>query len=532
MSSRATEEGSGGLHGRPKRRCNESKNDESDNPATPKKKLKTVGPQEMDEIDKYVKTLRPNVVSIAEKLDILMLQGKIRFEHNERKKILSPGRKVANASATMRVASLLGRKKNLVAQVWSDYVNGIPFAVAQVKGNYRLKSTRVPRSRLLTSLVQRFVRERREIRQRTVAKDVMDFLDGLGFITVDRKSKKDVNAALRSVQRYLLALGYKRGKKKGMQNYRLREENIRKRDEYVQLMTAVNQDPARRVVYMDESYIHKNYQRNDDSLFDPNDEQDMEVKAMHKGRRYCFIAAIIDEDQTLSNVAEQEKPEAAKAHLLLDTLDIFEGGKQTVDYHGMFVTEYFVGWMKKLLDVLSLLDIHNAVIVMDNAKYHKTLPDGTPKCSWSKQNLLDYCRLKNITIGEGDLKTVLWGRVKDFVKQNVKPIIVSMAEDAGHTVVWSPPHHSDLQPIELVWANVKGTVGRQYTTQTTFQDVKNRLERAFIELQSKTVAGCIRKANYHLKELLDHILAMENTADESDDDESDSSDEEGSVVDV
>ena len=465
--------------------------------------------------------MRQPVLSIAEKVDIVLLQGRIRYEHNEMQKLCSPGRKVRNARATKRTAELLGRKEALVGQVWSDYVNGIPLTVAKTAGNYRLKSTRVPRSRLVTSLLQHFVRERRQIRQRTVAKDVVDYLDGCGYITVDREKKKDVNAALRSVQRYLQRLGYKRGKKKGMQNYRLREENIRKRDEYVQFMTAVNKDPTRRVVYTDESYIHKNYQRNDDSLFDPNDEQDMEVKAMHKGRRYCFIAAIIDEDQTLSNVAEEEKPEAAKAHLLLDTLDIFVGGKQTVDYHGMFVTEYFVDWMKKLLEVLSRMDIHNTVIVVDNAKYHKTLPDGTPKCSWTKQKLVDYCRLKSIPIDERDLKSVLWGRVKAFVKENVKPIIVSMAEDAGHTVVWSPPHYSDLQPIELVWANVKGTVGRQYTTQTTFQDVNTRLERAFIELQSKTVAGCIRKANMHLNQLLEHILAMEGVVDESDRDSSD-----------
>jgi len=79
-------------------------------------------------------------------------------------------------------------------------------------------------------------------------------------------------------------------------------------------MTTVNADPARRVVYMVESYIYKNYQRIDDSLFDSNDEQDMGVNAMHKGRRYCFIAAIIDEDKSLENVPSQERPDVSKAH--------------------------------------------------------------------------------------------------------------------------------------------------------------------------------------------------------------------------
>jgi len=144
-------------------------------------------------------------------------------------------------------------------------------------------------------------------------------------------------------------------------------------------MTALNQDPTRRAVYMDESNIHKNYQGHDDSLFDPNDEQDLEVKAMHKERRYCFIDAIIDEDPTFSEISEEEKPASAKAHLMLDTLDVFEGGKQTVNYHGMFDTKYFVDWMVKLLEALDKRTIHN-VIVMDNANITRLSQKGLQKC--------------------------------------------------------------------------------------------------------------------------------------------------------
>ena len=48
-----------------------------------------------------------------------------------------------------------------------------------------------------------------------------------------------------------------------------------------------------REVYMDESYIHEHYHRNDDSIWDPTDEQDVQQsKDCHKGRRYCFACAI------------------------------------------------------------------------------------------------------------------------------------------------------------------------------------------------------------------------------------------------
>ena len=69
---------------------------------------------------------------------------------------------------------------------WSDYVNGIPWTVAKTAGNDWLKIPRVPGSRLIATRVQHFVRERRQIRQRTIAKDVMDY----------GENKKDVHAAL------------------------------------------------------------------------------------------------------------------------------------------------------------------------------------------------------------------------------------------------------------------------------------------------------------------------------------------------
>ena len=241
--------------------------------------------------------------------------------------------------------------------------------------------------------------------------------------------------------------------------YRLKEENIRKRDAYVQQMTEANNDVSRRIVYIDESYIHKNYHRHDDSIFDLNDEQDLETKAQHKGKRYCFIAAIIDDDRRpeVMSIPEEIRPAIHKAGLMHKTLDIFEGGKkQTVDYHGMFNMAYFINWMKKLLEALAARNVQNALIVMDNAKYHKSLLEGTLKGSWKKQRMVEYCLEHNIPFDPSDLKSIIWDRLRKHVEENIKPVIVAMAEALGHKVVWSPPHHSDLQPIELAGRTLKG----------------------------------------------------------------------------
>ncbi|ETK80357.1 hypothetical protein L915_13948 [Phytophthora nicotianae] len=87
-----------------------------------------------------------------------------------------------------------------------------------------------------------------------------------------------------------------------------------------------------------------------------------------------------------------------------------------------------------------------------------------------------------LSFNHTELKAVLWAQLKPYVQQNVKPVVVAMAEKEKPAVLFTPPHHSNLQPIETVWAAVKGEVGRQYTAETTFQQVRDRLVTSFRSL--------------------------------------------------
>ena len=88
-----------------------------------------------------------------------------------------------------------------------------------------------------------------------------------------------------------------------------------------------------------------------------------------------------------------------------------------------------------------------------------------------------------------DLKNVIWRRIKVYIRDQVKPVIVAMAEYKGHTSLWSTPYHSDLQLIVIVWANMSREQWAGSTKNTTFNDVKVRLDHAFATLDSKTVTG-------------------------------------------
>ena len=142
------------------------------------------------------------------------------------------------------------------------------------------------------------------------------------------------------------------------------------------------------------------------------------------------------------------------------------------------------------------------MIFIENIKYHKTLLEENPKISWKNKQLTKNWYMKKNPTHKNYIKLVLWGRVKIFIKETVKPIIVSLVEESGHTIVWSPPHHIYLQPIELVWENIKVTVGQHHTTGTKFKDVKTFLIASFLQLKTKTVSLFIRKSKNHLQEFL------------------------------
>jgi hypothetical protein len=123
--------------------------------------------------------------------------------------------------------------------------------------------------------------------------------------------------------------------------------------------------------------------------------------------------------------------------------------------------------------------------------------------------------------------------VKQFIGNNVKIEVVRLAEEGGHTVLFTPAYHSDLQPrIELVWALVKGNVGRQYSNQTTLDIVYERLMHEFNQLEDKghrSINGMIEKCAHLALQFHGEMEAEDEIDDENDGDRDDSSDNESDL---
>ena len=154
------------------------------------------------------------------------------------------------------------------------------------------------------------------------------------------------------------------------------------------------------------------------------------------------------------------------------------------------------------LEILSL-------ILLDNAKYHKSEPVGTPNAAkLRKFEVLTWLKIYGIQHEEKIIAIEAKMLLRMFVDDNIKAAIVQKSEEAGHKVIFTPHEYSDLQSIELVRNRFKGNIGRQYTNSTKMSEVKERLNYQF-ELPSGDEGRLAISAIRRHVESIDNSLPIE-----------------------
>ena len=66
----------------------------------------------------------------------------------------------------------------------------------------------------------------------------------------------------------------------------------------------------------------------------------------------------------------------------------------------------------------------------------------------------------NIPYSSSLKKPQLYDIIKMHKPRNLKYRIDDLAKEYGHEIIRLPPYHCDLNPEELIWANIKGYVAR------------------------------------------------------------------------
>ncbi|XP_072377263.1 uncharacterized protein [Diabrotica undecimpunctata] len=99
---------------------------------------------------------------------------------------------------------------------------------------------------------------------------------------------------------------------------------------------------------------------------------------------------------------------------------------------------------------------------MDNAPYH-SCKQNFSRSSWNKQQIQEWLREKDIFYEEDYLKSELLDVANSYADIYDKYNIETLVEKYGVEVLRLPPYHCELNPIEMVWSQVKHYVAARNT---------------------------------------------------------------------
>ncbi|CAC5403600.1 unnamed protein product [Mytilus coruscus] len=135
---------------------------------------------------------------------------------------------------------------------------------------------------------------------------------------------------------------------------------------------------------------------------------------------------------------------------------IFESKTNSSDYHDEMNSEHFTEWFR---DTLIPRLSPQSIVVMDNAPYHSHLdPDSrAPTTGANKPDISAWLDKNNVHYDTKLKKTGLLDLVNQHKPQK-KYVIDELAKAHGHVVLRLPPYHCELNPIEMVWSDLKGFV--------------------------------------------------------------------------
>ena len=309
--------------------------------------------------------------------------------------------------------------------------------------------------------VKGFIRERHSQGTPVTCTEIFGFL---------REKYPGFPYSQRTVRRFVLhRMGFKYAKLRGKKNC------IMENPKYVKwryrFLTALQenmkkpQDERLHEVYSDESYIWETHARSFSRLADVR--EDMETclnRRKWKGPRLIFFHA------------------GGEFGFVPGARLIYKSTKQKGDYHGNIDSDMYEKWFKeKLLPGMNQVKEETGrgcLLILDNAKYHKrsSIPFKPHKAN--VEELKGFLIDNHVSFRDYWLRADFMKAARKFI--NKQPTVVEvLAAENGHRVIFQPPYHSEISPIEKVWAQTKYNVAVQYTNETKLDDVKARLEKEF-----------------------------------------------------
>jgi len=156
---------------------------------------------------------------------------------------------------------------------------------------------------------------------------------------------------------------------------------------------------------------------------------------------------------------------SSKSGFLRPAQFIFNENNTNDDYHGNFNSVIFLDWLKnKVLPHMP----SGSVLVLDQAPYHRTLTITSQhaKSALNKPELADWLVNHDYPAEQEALMKHSKAELVQLCKdRRPTPVFEAILLGAVYniTVIFLPVAHPELNPIELIWAQVKGAIRRQNT---------------------------------------------------------------------
>ncbi|PSN37351.1 hypothetical protein C0J52_18821, partial [Blattella germanica] len=189
-------------------------------------------------------------------------------------------------------------------------------------------------------------------------------------------------------------------------------------------------EEGRPLIYEDEPYIHSTHTR-------PNNWSD--------GTSSGLLPPISKEPRLIIVHAGGRTGFVPGAFL------IFESNRKTGDYHHEMNAENYKKWLtEKLIPNLP----PNSVLIIDNAPYYNIQLNKTPTSKTNKKDMQDWFTRNKVRFQENMLKVELYSLIKSHKPLHKTYEIDNLLALNGHSVLRLLPYSPELNPIELVWADI------------------------------------------------------------------------------
>ena len=251
------------------------------------------------------------------------------------------------------------------------------------------------------------------------------------------------------------------------------------RAHYLRTVRQFRQD-GYQIVYLDETWVNKNHctshtwlpNINCSDILNLISNKDLKLPKIPsgKGKRLIILDAGSAEEGFIDGCRE-----------------VFLGKHIDGDYHKEMDSIVFMRWFTN--DLLPALK-RPSLIVLDNASYHNLRVPETvsPTTATTKPKMQEWLQTNGINYDPLMTKVELYEIIKRH-KQPTRYVTDDLAEKHGHFVLRTPVRHCELNPIELVWAQVKQYVAVHNST-FTMAAVRKLTHEAMDTVTAKNWSKC------------------------------------------